>query len=163
MTALQILKRADIKEGTRVLVYGASGSVGSNAVQLAKHFGAQVTGVCSTRNLELISSLGADAVIDYTAADFAADGGRYDVVFDAVGKIGRGTAKRALAKGGTFLSVKGPTKELTDELELIQSLAASGELTAAIDREIGLAEVPEAHAYVESGRKRGNVVVAVAG
>lgn len=163
MTALQILKRADITEGTRVLVYGASGSVGSNAVQLAKHFGAQVTGVCSTSNIELVSSLGADAVIDYTAADFAADGGRYDVVFDAVGKIDRGTAKRALTKGGTFLSVKGPTKELTDELELIQSLAASGELTAAIDREISLAEVPEAHAYVESSRKRGNVVVAVAG
>jgi NADPH:quinone reductase-like Zn-dependent oxidoreductase len=162
MTALQILKRVEINAGTRVLVYGASGSVGSSAVQLAKHFGAHVTGVCSTSNLELVSSLGADAVIDYTAADFAADGARYDVVFDAVGKIGRGMAKPVLATGGAFLSVKGPTKERTEELELIQSLAASGALAVPIDREVSLAEVPEAHAYVESGRKRGNVVVAVA-
>lgn len=163
MTAMQILRRAEITAGTRVLVYGASGSVGSAAVQLAKHFGAQVTGVCSTRNLELVSSLGADAVVDYNASDFAEGGETYDVVFDAVGKIGKGKAKPVLAEGGTFLSVKGPTKERTEELELIQSLAASGKLTVPIDREISLAEIPEAHAYVESGRKRGNIVVAVAG
>lgn len=161
MTAMQILRRARIEQGTRVLVYGASGSVGSAAVQLAKHFGAEVTGVCSTRNVELVRSLGADAVIDYTATDFAEAGGNYDVVVDAVGKISRGRARPVLADHGTFLSVKAPTKERADELELIQSLAAAGTLQAPIDREVGLAEVPEAHAYVESGRKRGNVVVAV--
>lgn len=161
MTAMQILKRARIEKGTRVLVYGASGSVGSAAVQLAKHFGAEVTAVCSTRNLDLVRSLGADAVIDYTATDFAAAGGHYDVVVDAVGKISRGRAKPVLADHGAFLSVKAPTKEKADELELIQTLAAAGTLRAPIDSEIGLAEVPAAHAYVESGRKRGNVLVAV--
>ncbi|MBD3821452.1 MAG: NAD(P)-dependent alcohol dehydrogenase [Thiotrichales bacterium] len=161
LAALQLLNRARIEQGTRVLVYGASGSVGAAAVQLAKHFGAKVTGVCSTPNLNLVSSLGADVVIDYTTTDFVSAGGNYDVVFDAVGKISRKLVQPVLSNHGSFLSVKSSTKEKVEELEFIQSLAAQGSLKAPIDREISLAEIPEAHAYVESGRKKGNIVVAV--
>jgi NADPH:quinone reductase-like Zn-dependent oxidoreductase len=162
MTALQLLKAAKIKEGDRVLVYGASGSVGSYALQLAKHFGAEVTGVCSTGNLELIRSIGADRLIDYTAEDFTRSGQEYDIIFDAVGKLSKSKCSHSLADAGRYTSVRRPTREKVDELEYVQELVASGKVKVLIDREYPLEQIVEVHRYVESGRKRGNVVIHVA-
>jgi alcohol dehydrogenase len=161
MTALQLLKRAEVKAGEAVLVFGASGSVGSFALQLAKHFGAEVTAVCSTANQELVASLGADHAIDYKVEDFRKGGRRYDVVFDAVGKLRKTECSGVLKEAGRWASVRTLTSEKREELELVLSLVASGEITAAIDREFTLPEVAEAHRYVESGRKRGSVVVRI--
>jgi alcohol dehydrogenase len=161
MTALQLLRKADVRTGQRVLVYGASGSVGSYAVQIARHWGAAVTGVCSAANLDLVRSLGAEAVIDYTREDFAKRGVRYDVVFDAVGKISRSRAKDALARGGTYVSVTSLTNESEDDLALLAGLAAGGKIRAVIDRHFTLDQIVEAHRYVESGRKKGNVLIEV--
>lgn len=163
MTAVQLLRKAGVRTGQKVLVYGASGSVGSFAVQVARHWGASVTGVCSTANLDLVRSLGADTVIDYTREDFVKHGVMYDVVFDAVGKLSRSGAKRAIARGGTYVSVKSLTSETDDELALLAGLAAEGRIRAVIDRHFTLAQVVEAHRYVESGRKKGNVVIDVQG
>jgi NADPH:quinone reductase-like Zn-dependent oxidoreductase len=162
MTALQFLKRADIKAGDSVVVYGASGSVGSYAVQLAKHFGAVVTGVCSTSNLELVRSIGAAHTIDYTSEDFTLNGKQYDVIFDAVGKISKSKCTDSLAEGGRYVSVRSPTREKVEELAYVQDLVEAGEVQALIDREYPLEQVDEAHRYVESGRKKGNIVIRVA-
>jgi NADPH:quinone reductase-like Zn-dependent oxidoreductase len=163
MTALYILDKADIQEGAKVLIYGASGSVGTYAVQLARyHFGAVVTGVCSTSNLELVSSLGAEKVIDYTQEDFTQRGETYDVVFDAVGKTSSSHAKSALVGNGKFISVKSPTSEVTENLVLLKELVESGKLKAAIDRTYPLEQTAEAHRYVDKGHKKGNVVITVA-
>jgi NADPH:quinone reductase-like Zn-dependent oxidoreductase len=159
MTALQLLRKAKIQTGERVLIYGASGSVGTYAVQLARHFGARVTGVCGTRNVELVRTLGAAHVIDYTQADYAAGDQTYDVIFDAVGKSSRSQAKRALKPGGRFISIASPTTETTDDLVFLRELAEAGALSAVIDRRFPLAQTAEAHRYVETGRKRGNVVI----
>lgn len=162
VTALHFLRSGDIQAGQRVLVYGASGSVGTYAVQLARHFGAEVTGVCSTRNVDLVKSLGAGTVIDYTREDFAQRGERYDLIFDAVGKTSAAQREKALAPGGAFVTVqKGLARGNTDDLLLLKDLAEAGEIRPVIDRRYPLEQAAEAHAYVEKGHKVGNVVLAV--
>ena len=167
LLALDYLRRANVQAGQRVLVYGASGAVGTSAVQLAKHFGAEVTGVCSRANLELVRSLGATTVVDYTREDFTAGGERYDLILDAVGKkksaAGLRRCDRALASGGKRLSVDdGRPKLLAEDLKLLGELAGKGEIRPVIDRCYPLEELVEAHRYVDEGHKRGNVVIAVA-
>jgi NADPH:quinone reductase-like Zn-dependent oxidoreductase len=162
MTALYLLEKANIQAGDKVLVYGASGSVGTYAVQLAKQaFDARVTGVCSTSNVELVQSLGAEDVIDYTKEDVSQSGQTYDVVFDAVGKLSSSKAKMVLKDEGTYLTVKTPTKETHQSLLTLKALFEEGKLKPVIDRRFPLEQVIEAHRYVETGRKRGNVVITV--
>jgi NADPH:quinone reductase-like Zn-dependent oxidoreductase len=165
LTAWIVLRKARIERGQKVLIYGASGSVGTFAVQIAKHLGAEVTGVCSTASLELVSSLGAGRVIDRTREDFATSGETYDVVFDAVDKLAPSHGKRALKKGGVYLNVAKDSGSKRDakveDLLHIRELAEAGELVPVIDRRYSLGEIVEAHRYVEQGRKRGNVVVTV--
>ncbi len=162
MTALYLLKKGKIQSGHKVLIHGASGSVGSFAVQLAKHFGADVTGVSGTANVELVKALGADTVIDYTQQDFATTGQTYDLIFDAVGKTSLAHSKSALGTNGVFVSVKSVTREQTDSLLFLKELMEAGELCPMIDRRYRLEQTAEAHRYVESGRKKGNVVIAIA-
>lgn len=165
-TALVILRKAHIQPGQKVLVYGASGSVGTFAVQLAKSFGGKVTGVCSAVNLELVRSLGADEVIDYTAADFWTNGETYDVIFDAVGKLERAKVKGSLTETGRFLDVlrDAGTSMKVDaaDLEYVKAQIEAGKLRTVIDRTYPLEDIVEAHRYVDTGHKRGNVVVTVA-
>jgi NADPH:quinone reductase-like Zn-dependent oxidoreductase len=161
MTALAFLRKANVKKGQKVLVYGASGSVGTYAVQLAKYYGAQVTGVCSAANLELVKSLGADVVIDYAKEDFAKNGQKYDLVFDAVGKISSSHTKGSLTENGVFLSTWGDPGAEPDDLSTISSLIEAGKLKAVIDRTYSLEQIVEAHRYVEAGHKKGNVVITV--
>ena len=167
LLALHFLRRADVHAGERVLIYGASGAVGTSAVQLARHFGAEVTGVCSTANLALVRSLGATTVVDYTREDFTDRGQRYDLIFDAVGKKksaeGLRRCERVLASGGRRVSVDdGRPRLLAEDLLLLGELAGTGEIRPVIDRCYPLEELAEAHRYVGEGHKRGNVVIAVA-
>lgn len=160
MAALFLLKRANIQRGQKVLIYGASGSVGTFAVQIARrHFEAEVTGVCSTSNCALVRSLGAGEVIDYTQEDFTQRGETYDVIFDAVGKLSPSRAKRSLKKNGNYLTVKSPTSEVTENLLLLKELVEAGKIRAVIDRSYPLEQTAEAHRYVEKGHKKGNVVI----
>jgi NADPH:quinone reductase-like Zn-dependent oxidoreductase len=164
-TALRVLRKANIEPGQKVLVYGASGGVGTYAVQLAKSFGAEVTGVCSTANLELVRSLGADHVIDYTTQDFT-ETGPFDVVFDAVGKLASGRGKKALSSQGVYLDVNKDSGSRgggsPEDLAFLTDLIERGEIRAVIDRRYPLEEIVEAHTYVEQGHKKGNVVIVVA-
>jgi len=162
MTALRCLRKANICPGQKVLIYGASGAVGTNAVQLAKHhFGADVTGVCSTSNLDLVKSLGADRVLDYTREDFTCSGETYDVVFDAVGKLAAAHGKQTLKPGGVYLNVHKDSGngEKLEDLLAIKGIIEAGKFKPIIDRCYPLEQIVEAHRYVDTGHKRGNVVV----
>jgi NADPH:quinone reductase-like Zn-dependent oxidoreductase len=161
ITALAFLRKGGIRTGRKVLIYGASGSVGTYAVQLAGHFGAEVTGVCSTRNLELVRSLGATRVVDYTAEDFTRSGERYDLIFDAVGKAPESRGRACLAGEGVYLTVMGSADVLPDDLATLKEFIEAGEVKAVIDRRYPLEQIAEAHRYVDAGHKRGNVVVIV--
>ena len=182
-TALHFLRKADIKAGDKVLIIGASGGVGTALVQLAKHFGAEVTGVTSTTNIELASSLGADRVIDYTKEDFTSGTATYDIIADAVGATTFAKCKGVLKDKGRLLAIAGgmpdmlsalwapitsgkrvivgPAEERPEDVQQLADLAMSGALRPVIDRCYDFAQMREAHAYVETGRKRGSVVVKV--
>lgn len=182
-TALHFLKQANIQKGQKVLIYGASGSVGTYAIQLAKYFGAEVTGICSTSNIDLVKSLGADKVIEYTKEDFSKNGKFYDVIFDAVGKSSFSSCMKSLAKEGVYLQVVavpllsvrmgltslfssktligGTAIPQKENLVLLKELVEEGEIKPIIDRTYPLEKIVEAHRYVEKGHKRGNVVLKV--
>jgi NADPH:quinone reductase-like Zn-dependent oxidoreductase len=160
------IKKGNIQRRQKVLIYGASGANGTTGVQLAKHYGAEVTGVCSTTNLELVRSLGADSVIDYTKEDVISKGERYDLILDAVGtkkssKL-KAQCKKVLTKNGKYMSVdRGSPKSLTEYLDLLNDLMEAGHFKAVIDRTYPLDQMVEAHRYVDSGHKKGNVVIKV--
>jgi len=191
VSALHFLRKAEIQAGQRVLVYGASGSVGVFAVQLAKHFGAHVTGVCSTANLDLVKSLGADEVVDYTREDFSQAGRVYDMVCDTVGKSGFARTLKCLKRGGCYvriggsggalsmlggmlrsqwISVTGAAKVIggmaraaEGDLAFLKGLIEAGTLRTVIDRRYPLEEIAEAHRYAEAGHKKGHVVILLEG
>ena len=161
-TALRLLRKGNLQRGQKVLIYGASGSVGTYAVQLAKYFGAEVTGVCSTPNLGMVKALGADQVIDYTKEDFASAAERYDVIFDTVGKFPKSQYARILAPNGTYVSIaRLSTKESRDNLLFIKERIEAGEIKAVIGRCYPLEQMVEAHRYVDTGHKQGNVLITV--
>ena len=163
LTAIYFLRdKGKVRNGYKVLIYGASGSVGSYAVQLAKYYGADVTAVCSTANVEMVKSLKADKVIDYTKEAFNKPGESYDLVFDAVGKTSLSACRKILKPEGKYVSVKKGTARSRDgDLAFLKELAESGKIKPVIDRSYGLAQIAEAHAYVEKQHKKGNVVVTV--
>jgi NADPH:quinone reductase-like Zn-dependent oxidoreductase len=166
LLALHFLRKANVRAGQSVLVFGASGAVGTSAVQLARHLGADVTGVCSTANMDLVASLGATTVIDYTSQDFTDRAERYDLIFDAVGKRKSAAplrlCRQALAPGGACVSVDDGTPKLRrEDLVLLGELATKGEIRPVIDRTYALDDIVDAHRYVDHGHKRGNVVVTV--
>ena len=164
MTALRCLRKAQIQPGERVLIYGASGAVGTNAVQLAKHFGASVTAVCSTTNVGMVQALGADQVIDYTQEDFTRRAETYDVIFDAVGKLAAAPAKKRLTPAGRYLNVHKASsgRESTEDLLFLKGLVEAGKLKVVIDRSYPLEQIVEAHRYVDQGHKKGNIAITVA-
>jgi NADPH:quinone reductase-like Zn-dependent oxidoreductase len=162
--AWHFLGQGQVQAGQRVLVFGASGATGTYAVQMAKYLGAQVTGVCSTANLDFVKSLGADAVIDYTREDFTQRPERYDLIFDAVGKrySGKIASHKALTPGGKFISVDDGRPQFGPDTFLrLKELVEAGHLKPVIERVYSLEQIAEAHRYVETGHKRGNVVIAL--
>lgn len=180
---MHFLRKGNVRGGQKVLVFGASGSIGTYAVQLAKHLGAEVTGVCSTSNLEMVLSLGADEVIDYTKEDFSKNGRVYDVVLDAVGKSSLKDSMRSLKKGGCFLQVVatpgmnlrmrwaamitgnklvgGTTVGTHEDLVYLKELVEAGKIKPVIDRSYTMEQIAEAHRYADQGHKKGNVVITV--
>lgn len=163
LLALHFLKRANVKKGQRVLIYGASGAVGTSAVQLAKRFGADVTGVCGPNNLELVRSLGANRAIDYTKEDFTREEIRYDLIFNAAGKSkANPRCQDSLTERGKYLTVDDGTPMLQrPDLELLMELAEKGEIKPVVDRIYPMEQIVEAHRYVDLGHKKGNVVVSM--
>jgi NADPH:quinone reductase-like Zn-dependent oxidoreductase len=166
LIALHYLRKGNIQEGQKVLIYGASGAIGTAAVQLARHFGAEVTGVCSTTNLALVKSLGAVSVIDYTKDDLATSGEIYDFILDAVGKWKsselKTRCKEMLAPQGKYISVDdGSPKATVQNLNLLRELVESGQLKPVIDRQYPLEQMVEAHRYADKGHKKGNVMITV--
>ncbi len=161
-TALHILRTGNsIQSGQKVLIYGASGSVGTYAVQFAKYWGAEVTGVCSSSNMDMVRSIGADHVVDYTQDTYRDLGETFDVIFDAVGKLPSPDRKRLLHVNGSFLTVKSSTEEDPANLVFIRELVESGKIKPVIDRRYEVDQIVEAHRYVDTGHKRGNVVIEV--
>ncbi|KOS30975.1 NADPH:quinone reductase [Bacillus anthracis] len=159
-SALHFLRKSRIKKGQQVLIYGASGSVGTAAIQLAKYFGATVTAVCSNSNFELVQSLGADEVIAYTKEDFTKRRERYDIIFYAVGKHKQSLCKQVLAPNGKYVSVNGMMAKVSKEdMILLKKLTETEHLKPVIDRTYRLEEIAEAHMYVEIGHKKGNVSI----
>jgi len=186
MTALYILKKADIQKGQNVLIYGASGSIGSVAIQLAKYYGAVVTGVGNPKSLEVMKSIGADEVIDYTKEDFTQSGINYDVIFDVIGKSSYSDFHKSLKKNGIYLLANpqlklinrekraairsemnyisgkmDDKKEMIEQLNFLKKLIEEGKIKSVIDRSYPLEQMVEAHRYVETGQKTGNVVITI--
>ena len=181
LAALNFLKAGQIEPEKKILVYGASGSVGTYAVQLARHFGAHVTAVCSTRNVEWVTALGADVVIDYTQQDFTQNGETYDIIFDTVGKLSYGRCKDNLNPGGYYLDAVEPLADLKElwirttgkhivggtpvnkpeQMGFLKELLEAEAVRPVIDRHYTLADVAEGHRYVDTGRKQGNIVITV--
>jgi len=184
LTALHFLKKANVKKGQKVLVYGASGAVGTAAVQLAKYYGAEVTGVSSGANLKLVKSLGADKVIDYTKENFSDIKERYDIVYETVGKTSISSGKKLLNKNGIYIGgssglfkgfaqvlwtgitsskkvISGVASEKAENMIFLKDLIEKGKFKAVIDKKYPLEEIVEAHRYVEKGHKKGNVVITV--
>ena len=181
--SMHFLRIANIQQGQKVLIYGASGALGTMAIQLAKNYGAEITAVCSTANFELTKSLGADHVIDYTLEDFARNGKKYDVVFDTIGKVSLRKALKLLSDNGYLLLasagigtmiggsiksmfikkkiVSGVIKETVKDMNFFKQLIEKGSLKAVIDRTYPLEQIAEAHAYVDKGHKKGNVIIAI--
>ncbi|HKJ26984.1 MAG TPA: NAD(P)-dependent alcohol dehydrogenase [Anaerolineales bacterium] len=158
------LHKAKLQPGQKTLVYGASGATGTYAVQLARYYGAQVTGVCSESNFELVKSLGAEQVIDYTKEDFTTREERYDFIFDAVGKTSPSASRKVLAPGGIFATIVkggGSTKERANDFLFLRDRLAAGDVRAVIDRQYPMEQIVEAHRYVDQGHKKGNVVILI--
>lgn len=161
LTALYFLRKANVSNGQKILIYGASGSVGTFAIQLAKYFGAKVTSVCSQKNIDLVKSLGTDYSIDYTTTDITSLKEKFDVIFDAVGKISKSDFRKILSHNGRFVSVKSQSRPTQNDLHFIKMLIESENLISIIDKTYKLKDIREAHRYVERFRKRGNVAVLV--
>jgi NADPH:quinone reductase-like Zn-dependent oxidoreductase len=183
LTALYFLRNGQVQSGEKILIFGASGGVGSYAVQLAKHFGAHVTGVCSTGKMDLVRSLGADTVIDYTEEDFTKRSEVYDIIFDTIGKLPVLRSRRSLKEDGTYIfatfglpillqvmwlkltsrkeAIIGLVEDKPENLDTLTELIESGVIKPVIDRRYPLDQAAEAHRYVESGRKKGQVVIVV--